>query len=251
VVCEVRPQKADPDRTRITVAGGHIVFPGDIGTPTASLDLDKMIINSVLSRKGAQFTCFVAANFYLQTPEMERKKYVKVKYADIPQEFRDEYNLGPDSPLVHKGWVFFEVVRGAYGLPQSGKLANDLLRKRLNAGGYHEAATTTGLWRHTWRPIQFVLIVDNFGVEYVGKQHARHLLDILSHHYEMSEDWKGNKFAGIDLAWNYAPRHRDRTCRLSMDGYIRDLLLWDGHKPPTKPQHSPHQHREIIFGAKQ
>ena len=33
VVCEVRPQKADPNRTRITLAGGHIQYPGDVGTP--------------------------------------------------------------------------------------------------------------------------------------------------------------------------------------------------------------------------
>ena len=30
-----------------------------------------------------------------------------------------------------------------------------------------------------WRPIQFYLVVDDFGVEYVGKQHAEHLATIL------------------------------------------------------------------------
>ena len=84
--------------------------------------------------------------------------------------------------------MYFAVVRGAYGLPQSGKLANDLLRTRLNAAGYFEAPTTPGLWRHEWRPVQFVLVVDDFGVEYVGKQHARHLLGVLNKHYKMSED---------------------------------------------------------------
>jgi hypothetical protein len=247
-VCEVRPQKADPNRARITVAGSRICYPGDVGTPTASLDLVKMMLNSVLSRPGAKFACFDAANFYLQTPEMDRKEYVRIKYADIPQEFRDEYAL---PAFEHKGWVYFEVVRGAYGLPQSGRLANDLLRKRLNLAGYHEAATTPGLWRHVWRPIQFVLIVDDFGVEYVGKKHADHLLTILNEHYDMSEDWEGKKFAGIDLAWHYAKRHQDRTCRLSMDSYIGDLLFREGHHKPAKPQHSPHKHREIIYGAKQ
>ena len=215
VVCEVRPQKEDPNRTRITVAGGNIKCDFDIGTPTASLDLVKLMINSVLSRPGAKFACFDAGNFYLQTPEMERKEYVRIKYADIPQEFRTEYNL---DAYVRDKWVYFEVVRGAYGLPQSGKLANDLLRKRLNAAGYHEAPTTPGLWRHTWRPVQFVLIVDDFGVEYVGKQHADHLVNVLKEHYDMTEDWEGKKIAGIDMTWNYAPRHKDRTCRLSMEG---------------------------------
>ena len=87
VVCEVRPGKADPDRTWITVAGSNIKYPGNVGTPGASLDLVKLMINSVLSRRGAKFACFDAANFYLQTPEMERKEYVRIKYADIPQDF--------------------------------------------------------------------------------------------------------------------------------------------------------------------
>ena len=51
-----------------------------------------------------------------------------------------------------------------YGLPQSGKLAKILMRTRLNKAGYSEAATTPGLWKHTSRPIQFLLIVDYFGI---------------------------------------------------------------------------------------
>ena len=63
VVCKVRPSKADPDRTRITVAGGHIIFPGDIGTATASLDLVKLIINSVLSRRGQSLRASMQQTF--------------------------------------------------------------------------------------------------------------------------------------------------------------------------------------------
>ena len=58
-------------------------------------------------------------------------------------------------------------------------LANKQLRLRLEKEGYHEARTTPGLWRHKWRPIQFCLVVDDFGVEYVGKKHADHLDTIL------------------------------------------------------------------------
>ena len=34
-----------------------------------------------------------------------------------------------------------------------------------------------------------------------------------------------------------------------MEDYIRKLLLRYGHPEPRKPQQSPHQHREIIYGA--
>ena len=41
VVCEVKPHKEDPNRMRITVAGSQICYPGDVVTPTGSLDLVK------------------------------------------------------------------------------------------------------------------------------------------------------------------------------------------------------------------
>ena len=58
-------------------------------------------------------------------------------------------------------------------------LANKQFRLRLEKEGYYKARTTSGLRRHKWRPIQFFLVVDDFGVEYVGKQHAEHLATIL------------------------------------------------------------------------
>jgi hypothetical protein len=46
------------------------------------------------------------------------------KLSDIPAEFIEEYKLaGTD----RNGWIYFEIHRGCYGLPQAGILANDLL----------------------------------------------------------------------------------------------------------------------------
>ena len=102
--------------------------------------------------------------------------------------------------MVQNGWVYFDILRGYYGLPQSGRLANDLLSTRLEKAVYYEAAMTPGLWRHKWCPIQFVLIMDDFSIEYVENQHALHLLEIIEQHYEITLDWEGKTFAGIDLA---------------------------------------------------
>ena len=133
-----------------------------------------------------------------------------------------------------------------YGLKQAGKLANELLATRLFGQGYYQCATTPGLWRHKWRPVIFALIVDDFGVQYTGRQHAEHLHAALSEHYEVTTDWTGTKFSGIDLKWDYSKR----TCHLTMDGYIQDFHTRFGHPNPIKPQHSPHKHREIVYGAK-
>ena len=91
-------------------------------------ELIKLILNSVLSRPGAKFSCFNVKKIYLATP-MDRSEYARIKIEDITEEFMKEYNL---IPLVHNGWIYFEIVRGCYGLPQSGILANNLLRPRLN-----------------------------------------------------------------------------------------------------------------------
>ena len=59
---------------------------------------------------------------------MDRSKYPKIKLSENPSEFIEEDNL---QAFAQNGWVYFDIVRGCYGLPQSGKLANNLLIKRL------------------------------------------------------------------------------------------------------------------------
>jgi hypothetical protein len=35
---------------------------------------------------------------------------------------------------------------------------------------------THGLWKHKTRPVWFSLVVDHFGIEYVGHEQAEHLI---------------------------------------------------------------------------
>ena len=93
--------------------------------------------------------------------------------------------------------------------------------------------------------------MDDFGITYVGKQHALHLLKILEKHYEITSDWGGKKSSGIDLAWNYDEQHSKITCRISMNGYIDKLLMRYGHPRPRKPQISPHKYCEVKYVAKE
>ena len=77
---------------------------------------------------------------------------------------------------------------GGGGLPQAGILANKLLRQRLLPHGYYECANTPGLWKHEWRPISFTLVVDDFGVKYIGQEHVNHLIRCLKEAYALTED---------------------------------------------------------------
>jgi hypothetical protein len=42
---------------------------------------------------------------------------------------------------------------------------------------------TLGLWKHVCRPVWFTLVVDDFGVKYVGKENAKPLMQALQKHY--------------------------------------------------------------------
>ena len=84
-----------------------------------------------------------------------------------------------------------------YGLPQAGKNANDLLQRRLKEHGYHQCQFIPGLYKHVWRPVTFTLVVDDFGVKFVGDQHANHLKNTLEKYYDITVDWSGSKYIGI------------------------------------------------------
>jgi hypothetical protein len=128
-----------------------------------------------------------------------------------------------------------EIRRAMYGLPQAGKLANKLLKELLAKHGYYEVVHTPGLWKHISRPISFTLVVDDFGIKYVGKEHADHLLNALKEHYTLDIDWEGKLYCGISLNWDY----ENRTVDISMPGYIKKLLQRFQHEL-KKAQHSPY-----------
>ena len=69
--------------------GNRVVYAGNTGTKTASLDLGKLVKNSLLSRKGSKFITYDIRNYYLATP-LDHTEYVKIKLTNIPQEFIDK-----------------------------------------------------------------------------------------------------------------------------------------------------------------
>ena len=91
-VCTVRPEKDEPDQTRITAGGNLLDYPGDTSTDTAGLVLIKMHWQSVLAKKNAKYMTVDIGNFYTNTP-MDRFEYMRMHINKIPNEPIDEYNL--------------------------------------------------------------------------------------------------------------------------------------------------------------
>ena len=106
IVVSFRPAKDDPNRTRLTMGGDRIVYPGDCGTPTVDLLTVKLHQNSTISTKDARYMTIDIKNFYLNTP-MERFEYMRLKLADIPDDVIHQYNLA--DKVTPDGWVYLEV----------------------------------------------------------------------------------------------------------------------------------------------
>jgi hypothetical protein len=138
-------------------------------------------------------------NYYLGTP-LPRFEYMKMLLSCFPEEIIQKYNL---NALAVDGWVYIEIRKGVYILKQAGLLVNHLLQTRLAPFGYYPARHTPGLWLHKTRPISFTIIVDDFAVKYVGRQHAEHLWNALLRTYELTTDWTATVYSGMTLKWDY------------------------------------------------
>jgi hypothetical protein len=84
-VVDIKDHKEEKERTRLTVGGDQIEYPGDRSTRTAGLTTAKILINSVISTPGAKFLVIDINNFYLNTP-LGRFEYMVINLASLPQE---------------------------------------------------------------------------------------------------------------------------------------------------------------------
>jgi hypothetical protein len=242
IVCYYKPHKKEKERARLTVGGDRLDYSGDVATSTADITTFKILINSTLSTEDAVVMMMDIKNYYIGTP-LPRFEYMKMLLSRFPEEIIQKYNL---NTLAVDGWVYIEIRKGMYGLKQAGLLANQLLQTRLAPFRYYPARHTPGLWLHRTRPISFTLVVDDFAVKYVGKQHAEHLRDALLRTNELTTDWTATVYSGMTLKWDY----KNKTCDISIPGYVSNILSKFQHDAPNHPQHTPCRYVTPLYGAK-
>jgi hypothetical protein len=124
-----------------------------------------------------------------------------------------------------------------YGLSQAGKLAHHLLQERLAKHTYAPIPNKPGLWKHTARLVIFTLIIDDFRVKYIGREHA----ELLKNEY-----WKGALYCSISLDWDYT----QGTVQLSMPNYIQQALHNFQHDCNMHHTHGALQHTEPKFNSR-
>ena len=144
-----------------------------------------------------------------------------------------------------RGKVYVEIRKDLYSLPQAGILANELLQKNLMKHGYATCKHTPRLWTHKTKSIQFIPVVDDFGVKYVGRENFLYLITAIKGCYpKVTINWQGKLFCGNTLQWNYDKKIVD----LSMLEYVADVLHKFQHPPPKVKQYAQYPYQRIIYG---
>jgi hypothetical protein len=175
------------------MGGNCIDYPWNKSTTTADLTTEKLLFNSTISTPGASFYGINLANVYFNIL-MERYEYMRLRLDIVPQEIIDKYNL---TKIVNAdGWVYVEICKGMYGLPQAGILTNKLLEKCLAIRGYYQCQHTPGLWHHMWHDITFCLVVNGFGIKTTSMADIKHLVSSLQEYYSIALVGQGSSSAG-------------------------------------------------------
>jgi hypothetical protein len=84
-VVDIRLNKYETHRVRLTVGGNLIQYPGGMSTRSEDLTMYKCLWNSTISTEGARYICLDVKNLYLVTP-MDSFEYMCIPIKLIPQE---------------------------------------------------------------------------------------------------------------------------------------------------------------------
>lgn len=242
ICANYRPQKKDPFRIRCTVGGNLIDYPGYTYAPTCELTTFKLFVNSTLSTPGAKFADADISDFYLMS-ELDDPEYMLVPLHVFPPDIIEHYKI--DEKVDHRGLVLAKIIRGMYGLPQAGRLAYEQLLPYLEQAGYIRAGITPGLFKHKTRPIQFILVVDDFGIKFKSQEDLDHLINHLKKKFRVTVG-DGSLYCGINIDWDY----NKREAKLHMPTYINKALSKFNYEPKKIPEHSPHASAEIRYSKK-
>ena len=229
-------------RVRGTYGGDRSDFEGAKSAATADMTTVKLLLNAVVSEPDAKLMVIDVKDFYLGT-DLDRPEYMWIARAQIPETIGNMFA----STIV---WVndraMVEIVKGIYGLPQAGRLAQLKLKALLKRHGYNEAKHTPCLFTHVTRSVKFSLVVDDFAVLYKQTADAQHLMDCLREEYEITADWEACKYLGMTI--NFGAHQGHRIVTLTMPGYVQSGIIRFGKDISDKPLDAPGIYAPPVYG---
>ncbi len=129
-------------------------YPGDAGTPTANLLTVKLLLDSIISTPNAKIMTMDIKDFYLNTP-MARYEYMQLRIANMPEDVIAHYKL--TDIATHNGYIYCEIQKGMYGLPQAGIIAQQLLKNASRRTDTARAQSPRACGSMTHTPLAFPL----------------------------------------------------------------------------------------------
>ena len=217
-------------------------FTGETSTETASIETAKLLFNSTLSTKRARFMAIDILNFYTHNNLIDYQ-YMQFAMSEIPQEIIDEYNL---KTVVNEDiYCYAGIRKPLYGLLEAGYITNVKLKRILGLEGYIPSKFTPGLFTRKIREIVFSLVVDDFGVRYKKREDAENLLKTIQGRYPVKAEWDPIFYLGVTLEFDY----KERTCKMSMPGYVKQVLI-KFHHEFSKTMHSSFPFSAPVYGKK-
>jgi hypothetical protein len=132
---------------------------------------------------------------------MEQYEYTRIPVNVIPAVTCSNTSLHPLSTMTTSSLKYTYTV-----FPKPASSLTIAFFSHLAKFGYVPAKHTPGLFpRTTTRPILFSLVVDNFGVQYTGREHVQHLDTALESLYTIATEWSSTRYLGLTLDWGSTP----------------------------------------------
>jgi hypothetical protein len=224
-------------RIRGTIGGDRTNFTGAVSSRTASLEVVRILLNSVLADDVDFMACDVT-DYYLGTP-MERPEFMCMNRRQLSPTIIAEYDL---EQYFQNNVMHFIVTKGMYRLPQAGLLTQQRLVAHLAQHDYTQSDSVPCLFTHATNGITFVLVVDDFDIEFRTTAGRDHLLATLRLQYQITVDEAGAQYLGMTIKHDKAAQ----TISIRMPGYIekvlakfKHLLTGRGSAPTPAVYHAP------------
>eukprot|EP00804_Cyclotella_cryptica_P021444 CCRYP_005779-RC/>CCRYP_005779-RC protein AED:0.45 eAED:0.45 QI:0/-1/0/1/-1/0/1/0/109 len=104
----------------------------------------KVLLNCVISPKGAQFMTINIKDFYLNTP-MVCSEYMHLKMSDIWDHIIALYNL--NKLTTTDGYVYVLIQKGMYSIPPQ-ESCTTTTQETVSHQSYQQSTITPGFWKH-------------------------------------------------------------------------------------------------------
>lgn len=161
-------------RVRGTYGGDKSDYNGRKDAQTAALSTVKILLNSVVSDKDAEWMTADISDFYITKGNtLTRPEYMWIPLKTLPEDVIVKYNL---RALQHNGKVMVRIDSAIYGLKQAGRISQERLIKHLAEHGYIQCPNTPCIFKHIER------------------------LGVIRQLYRLTVDWKGEQYIGMTIA---------------------------------------------------